>query len=161
MYKLTDKDNKFINDNFGNVEILKSYCEDYAQLKLTSNKKIPPLFEIAEFSTYKNDGTTTGIVCGVDTTNDNITLSLLVEGSFKWAVADENTLYNLFIMQNKLKENPGNYSDKEIENFDFLLYKPFILTVVNSQVNLIKPLRFDIYEEALALNEKILADEIE
>ena len=163
MYKLNEKESVFVKDNFGTVKLFRSYCDDYLVMRLTEGKKVFPHIEIGAYSSGGESGITTCIVYGVyyDSKKNQMILSIIIEGVFRWAIANDDTMDRLLDVQNKLRKDPGKYTAKEIEDFEFLVRKPFVTKVYKNVIDLIKPLRFDIYEEAIELETKIVAEEIE
>lgn len=156
MTKYNSKETQFINKNFGSEQIFRTYCKDYIQFINLENVKNLHIEDDFGFSTVGEDGVTTGIVIDAyyDEELDELVLYLLVDGKIRETYADMETTIKLFDIQCNLMDYPSSYSMEEVENFAFVQNKPFILSVDEDITTLIKPLSFEIYDEALALNEK-------
>lgn len=106
---------------------------------------------------YTSDGTITGIIMAAEANKKNITVEMIVDGCHRNFKLDNVYAKQILELKKKLLATREKEETEQIEVFEFLKYKPFLLGVQDSVVVELTPLDWNLYARYYPAFQQLMA----
>lgn len=142
MNTITNKQIEIINEACGSEKNFLLHYTNISALQEEPNERE------YRFEEYNSDGKITGIITDVKLENDILNVEIIIEGYYRNLKIDEIfTSGFLSVQYDMLQDDSCKYSKEQIEDFEFMKYKPYSLTVEANIITEIKALPLDFFIE--------------
>ena len=114
-----------------------------------------------EFEYYSSEGITTGVVVSLYCAGSREGyLEIIINSELVCAKIPEKYMNVILDLQDALVKTENDYMEDQIENFEFLIGKPFFISIDNDVVNFLKPIDCSKFISCLPLVKKLINEEL-
>ncbi len=150
---LTEQEKKLIEKEFKSIDNFIMFYRDLA-LYNDNTQGIDIQFDLTPFS---SNGITTGIMALVNYNADEdiMNVDMVCQNAHRYFKVDDCYKDQILEIRADLKKSDD---ERDNDNFEFLIPKPFLLKVENNVITYLKPMSFENYETYAPILEKLLED---
>ena len=154
MSKVSKKELKVIGDKFKGLSNFLMFYADLLQMQ-EEQAGIAPV-EL-DSTSYTSEGTITGIIMAAEAKRKSIIVEMIVDGCRRKFKLDKVYSKKLFDIEKEMLAARKKDETEQIEAFEFLKYKPFLLDVQDSVVIELTPLDWNLYEKYYPAFKQLMA----